>query len=60
MREAFETNILGALRMCEAFLPLLRKGEQARIVNVSSGAGSLATMRGGPTGGSFYDGEPEA
>ena len=47
MREAFETNLLGAWRMAEACLPLLRESEHARIVNVSSGAGSLADMSSG-------------
>lgn len=35
-----ETNLFGAWRMIQAFLPLLRKSEHGRIVNVSSGAGS--------------------
>jgi NAD(P)-dependent dehydrogenase (short-subunit alcohol dehydrogenase family) len=47
VREAFETNTLGAWRMCNAFLPLLRLSKHARIVNVSSEAGSLANMGGG-------------
>lgn len=33
--------------MCEAFIPLLRRSEQGRIVNVSSEGGSLASMSGG-------------
>lgn len=45
--EALETNLLGAWRMCLAFLPLLRASEHPRIVNVSSGAGSLTGMTGG-------------
>jgi NAD(P)-dependent dehydrogenase (short-subunit alcohol dehydrogenase family) len=47
VREAFETNTLGAWRMCNAFLPLLRLSKHARIVNVSSEAGSLTNMGGG-------------
>jgi NAD(P)-dependent dehydrogenase (short-subunit alcohol dehydrogenase family) len=46
VREAFETNMLGAWRMCQAFIPLLRKSEHARIVNVSSESGSLTVMGG--------------
>jgi NAD(P)-dependent dehydrogenase (short-subunit alcohol dehydrogenase family) len=42
------TNLLGPWRMCQAFLPLLRKSEAARIVNVSSESGSLAEMGAGP------------
>jgi NAD(P)-dependent dehydrogenase (short-subunit alcohol dehydrogenase family) len=44
VQEAIATNTLGAWRMCQAFLPLLRQSQQGRIVNVSSGAGSLAHM----------------
>jgi len=47
VREALETNTFGPWRMCEAFLPLLRRSEHARIVNVSSEAGSLSSMGGG-------------
>ena len=47
VREAFETNTLGAWRMCQAFIPLLRKSKHARIVNVSSESGSLTVMGGG-------------
>ena len=41
VRDAFETNALGPLRTTRAFLPLLRKSKQPRVVNVSSGIGSL-------------------
>jgi NAD(P)-dependent dehydrogenase (short-subunit alcohol dehydrogenase family) len=44
VREAFETNTLGAWHMVRAFLPLLRESKHGRIVNVSSGAGSLMSM----------------
>ncbi len=47
VREAFETNTLGAWRVCQVFIPLLRKSKHARIVNVSSESGSLAVMGGG-------------
>ena len=39
-RELLDTNVLGAWRMTQALLPLLRRSEHPRIVNVSSGAGS--------------------
>ena len=42
VRTVFETNLFGVVRVTEAFLPLLRKGVGARVVNVSSGTGSLA------------------
>jgi NAD(P)-dependent dehydrogenase (short-subunit alcohol dehydrogenase family) len=44
VRQALETNLLGAWRMTRAFLPLLRVSEHPRVVNVSSEAGSLASM----------------
>jgi NAD(P)-dependent dehydrogenase (short-subunit alcohol dehydrogenase family) len=47
VREAFETNVLGAWRTAQACLPLLRRSPSARIVNVSSGAGALTDMGGG-------------
>jgi NAD(P)-dependent dehydrogenase (short-subunit alcohol dehydrogenase family) len=47
VEEAFQTNVLGAWRVTLAFLPLLRRSDHPRLVNVSSRAGSLATMDGG-------------
>jgi NAD(P)-dependent dehydrogenase (short-subunit alcohol dehydrogenase family) len=47
VREAFETNVLGAWRVIQATLPLLRRSRSPRIVNVSSGAGALTDMGGG-------------
>ncbi len=47
VREAMETNLYGAWALCQALLPQLRRSGHGRIVNVSSGAGSLATMGGG-------------
>lgn len=44
---ALETNLFGAWRMIQAFLPLLRQSDAGRIVNVSSEGGSLASMGGG-------------
>ncbi|HUO58623.1 MAG TPA: SDR family oxidoreductase [bacterium] len=41
-REAYETNVLGCLRTAKFFLPLLRKAKGARIVNVTSGLGSIS------------------
>jgi NAD(P)-dependent dehydrogenase (short-subunit alcohol dehydrogenase family) len=45
--EAWDTNLMGPWRMCLALLALLRRGRHRRIVNVSSEAGSLASMGGG-------------
>ena len=46
VRDTFETNIIGPWRMIQEMLPMLRKSNGARIVNVSSGAGSLASQTG--------------
>jgi NAD(P)-dependent dehydrogenase (short-subunit alcohol dehydrogenase family) len=43
MRAVWETNVFGVLAVYQAMLPLLREAPQARIVNVSSGVGSLTT-----------------
>ena len=42
VRDAMETNALGPLRTMRAFLPLLRKSKGPRVVNISSGIGSLS------------------
>jgi NAD(P)-dependent dehydrogenase (short-subunit alcohol dehydrogenase family) len=47
VQEALETNLFGARRLCAAFVPLMRRHRYGRIVNVSSEAGSLASMGGG-------------
>ena len=47
VREAIETNVLGAWQATLAFLPLLRSSAHPRVVMVSSEGGSLASMGGG-------------
>ena len=47
VQEAYASNTLGAWRVCQALLPLIRQNQSGRIVNVSSGAGSLASMGAG-------------
>lgn len=49
VREAAETNVYGPWQLTQALLPLLRAGGHQRIVNVSSGAGSLTEMTSGST-----------
>ena len=41
LRRTYETNVFGAFAVTNALLPLLRKSASGRIVNVSSGLGSL-------------------
>jgi NAD(P)-dependent dehydrogenase (short-subunit alcohol dehydrogenase family) len=43
MRGVWETNVFGVLAVYQAMLPLMRKTSGSRIVNVSSGVGSLTT-----------------
>jgi NAD(P)-dependent dehydrogenase (short-subunit alcohol dehydrogenase family) len=45
VRATLETNALGALRLMQALIPLMRGS--GRVVNVSSGMGQLADMQGG-------------
>jgi NAD(P)-dependent dehydrogenase (short-subunit alcohol dehydrogenase family) len=47
IRAVWETNVFGVLAVYQAMLPLLRDSSDARIVNVSSGVGSL-TMNADP------------
>lgn len=47
VREALDTNLLGAWQMTQALLPQLRRSPHGRIVNVSSEGGSIAEMTGG-------------
>ncbi len=41
VRRVMETNFVGTLAVTQAMLPLLRKAAAARIVNLSSGLGSI-------------------
>ena len=40
-REVFDTNVFGVIGVTQAFIDLLKKSENPRIVNVTSGLGSL-------------------
>jgi NAD(P)-dependent dehydrogenase (short-subunit alcohol dehydrogenase family) len=42
VRQVWETNVFGTIAVTQTMLPLLRKAAAARIVNVSSGLGSLS------------------
>ena len=46
IQRALDTNFFGAYRLTVALLPLLRKSEHPRVVNVSSGMGGVAEMGG--------------
>ncbi len=53
--ETFEINVFGAIRMLLAALPLLRRSDSPRVVNVSSGLGSLGLAT---SDGSRYQARP--
>ncbi|QIZ97798.1 SDR family NAD(P)-dependent oxidoreductase [Leifsonia sp. PS1209] len=42
LRDVYETNVFGLVRVTRAFLPLLRKGTDPSVINVTSGMGSFA------------------
>jgi NAD(P)-dependent dehydrogenase (short-subunit alcohol dehydrogenase family) len=44
MRQTFETNVFGTVRVLHAFLPLLRRSTAPVVVNVSSGLASLSRV----------------
>ncbi|WP_158881040.1 SDR family NAD(P)-dependent oxidoreductase [Rhodanobacter sp. L36] len=44
VQSALDTNLLGAWRLSEAMLPLMRRHGYGRVVNVSSGCGSTAVQ----------------
>jgi NAD(P)-dependent dehydrogenase (short-subunit alcohol dehydrogenase family) len=48
LRKTFDTNFFGVIAVTQALLPLIRKSDAGRIVNVSSGLGSL-TQHSDPT-----------
>jgi|SRR5262245_13992772 len=44
VRATFETNVFGALEVCQAFVPGMIARSYGRVANVSSGAGQLSSM----------------
>ncbi|GAA1129365.1 SDR family oxidoreductase [Kribbella jejuensis] len=46
LRDTYETNVFGLVAVTQAALPLLRRAVAGRIVNLSSGAGSLTVVSG--------------
>ncbi|MEV7430604.1 MULTISPECIES: SDR family oxidoreductase [unclassified Nocardioides] len=46
IRTVVETNVIGVVRVTNAMLPLLRRSSAPRIVNMSSGVGSLERQSG--------------
>lgn len=50
VRAIFDVNFFGVWEVSQAFLPLLRKSDHPRIVNVSSRAGAIERLGGGAPG----------
>ena len=48
IKEVFETNVFGVIEVTQAFIDLLQKSPEPRIVNVTSGLGSL-TLHNDPS-----------
>ncbi|MEU4096469.1 SDR family NAD(P)-dependent oxidoreductase [Streptomyces sp. NPDC026673] len=44
MRDVFDVNVVGLVRVTHAFLPLLQESASPVVVNVSSGLGSFGTV----------------
>ena len=45
VRKVFDTNFFGVIQVTEAFIPLLKKSKNPRIVNVTSELGSLTLQQ---------------
>jgi NAD(P)-dependent dehydrogenase (short-subunit alcohol dehydrogenase family) len=45
LESIFQANVFGPHRLIQALLPLLEKGKSPRIINVSSGAGTLRSLK---------------
>jgi NAD(P)-dependent dehydrogenase (short-subunit alcohol dehydrogenase family) len=56
MRQLFETNVFGLVRVTHAFLPLLQRSAAPVVVNVSSGLASLTRMTAPGTPAHAYPG----
>ena len=50
IRGIMEVNYFGPMKMNASFLPLLLRGDDPRIINVSSGMGELSSLTGGYAG----------
>jgi NAD(P)-dependent dehydrogenase (short-subunit alcohol dehydrogenase family) len=58
MEQVFKTNLFGVINVTQAFIDLLKQSPEPRIVNVTSGLGSL-TLHSDPTW-KFYQVKPAA
>ncbi len=56
VRELFDTNVFGVVRVTRAFLPLLRRSAAPVVVNVSSGLARTADLANPDSFTAFYPG----
>ncbi|MFD2421420.1 SDR family NAD(P)-dependent oxidoreductase [Amycolatopsis pigmentata] len=56
MKETFETNVFGTLRVLRAFLPLLQESRAPVVVNLSSGLASISGLADPAGHTHFYPG----
>jgi NAD(P)-dependent dehydrogenase (short-subunit alcohol dehydrogenase family) len=56
VREVFDTNVFGVVRVTHAFLPLLQRSPAPVVVNVSSSLGSLSLAESPESPTYFYPG----
>jgi NAD(P)-dependent dehydrogenase (short-subunit alcohol dehydrogenase family) len=56
VREVFDTNVFGVVRVTHAFLPLLQRSPAPVVVNVSSSLGSLSLAQSPDSPTYFYPG----
>ena len=54
LHQTLDTNVLGVVRVTQAFLPALKQSDDPRIVNVSSTWGSLDAMSKSPSATPSY------
>lgn len=47
MEQTMDTNLMGPIRTAKSFMPLLKESDDARMINLSSGMGELASLRAG-------------
>ena len=50
VKKTMETNTYGPLALCQVFIPIMKKNNYGRVVNISSGMGQLEEMNGNYTG----------
>lgn len=53
-KEVYDTNLFGVVRATQAFIDLLKKSPEPRIVNVTSAMGSLS-LAADPSGSSYHN-----